>query len=135
MAIEPTTTAGAAAVIAAQGVATALVGAVATSSPFALHFADYGAASGYAVIGIATRHCWEASKARSFDFRAMAFDLPTAPMLGIVAYTFALYLQLADYAIPLIVVMLGFLGPEWLRSLAEGIKTLVLNRLGGGKGG
>lgn len=127
---------GATGVIFLQGAAAAALGAATTSSalsPFALHFTDYGAASFFAVIGIVARHAFEASKNRRFDLTAFAFDLPTAPMLGIVAYVFAVYMQFADYVIPVIVIVLGFLGPEWLRSLAEGMKALIINRLGGGK--
>lgn len=131
MATETTT--AAAAVLAAQGTVAAVAGA---SSPFVLHFADYGWASGFAVIGIVARHFWEASNAGRFNLKAMAFDLGTAPMLGIVAYIFALWFQIADYVVPLIVIVLGFLGPEWLRSLGDGIRSLVLTRIGGsGKSG
>lgn len=131
MAAEPGT-ATATAVIAAQG---AIAGAAGMASPFMLHFVDYGMASLFAVIGIVARHAFDASKTRTFDLRAFSFDLPTAPFLGIVAYVFTVWMQLAEYVIPLIVIMLGFLGPEWIRSLGDGIRTLVLNRLGGKNGG
>lgn len=128
MAVEATTVAS----IAAPGAAVAVAGAM---SPFVIHFADYGMASLFAVIGIVARHAFDASKTRTFDLRAFSFDLPTAPMLGIVAYVFALWFQIADYVIPLLVIVLGFLGPEWLRSLGDGIRSVVLGRIGGGKNG
>lgn len=120
------------AVVAAQGLAAAAIG---SGTSLALHLADYGAASFFSLLGIVARHCWDASKAGKFDLKGLAFDLPTAPMMGITAYIFATWLQITDNIIPGIIVGLGFLGPEWLRSLGEGVKTLVLNRLGGNKGG
>lgn len=120
------------AVVAAQGVAAAVIS---SASPFSLHLAEYGAATLFSLIGIVARHAWDSSKSRTFDFKGFAFDLPTAPMMGITAYIFAMWLQITDTIVPGIIVGLGFLGPEWLRSLGDGVKTLVLNRLGGNKGG
>lgn len=126
---------GATGVIVLQGAAAAVIGASPLVSPFALHFSDYGAASFFAVIGIVARHAFESSQRRRFDMKAFAFDLPTAPMLGILGYVGAVYMQFADYVIPCIVIVVGFLGPEWARSLGDGIKSAIVNRLGGGKGG
>lgn len=117
----------------AQGAAAAVIGA--TASPFALHMTDYAMASGFSLIGILARHFWDASNAGKFNLKAMAFDMPTAPMMGIIAYIFGMWLNITEDIIPAIIVGLGFLGPEFLRGLADGIKTLVISRLGGNKGG
>jgi hypothetical protein len=123
----PETTA-AAGIVAAQGAAAAAIGAAA---PLTAHLADYGWASLFSLLGIMARHAFDASKTGSFDLKALAFDLPTAPMLGIVAFITALYFDIAEPIIPGIVILLGFLGPEWLRSLSEGLRQLFLDRLGG----
>lgn len=122
-------------ILLAQGVAAAAIGASVGQPTFAMSFADYGMASLFACIGIVTRHVHEMSKTRTFDGKGMAFDLPTAPFLGIVAFVGAKYMQFADYVDPLIIMMVGFLGPEWIRQLAEGLQKIILTKLGGGKGG
>jgi hypothetical protein len=125
MATPETTTA--AAIVAAQGAAAAAIGA-----PFSANLSDYAIATLFSLLGIMARHAFDASKSGSFNLKALAFDLPTAPMLGIVAFLCAIYFQLSEPAIPLLIILLGFLGPDWLRSLSEGLRQLVLQRLLGG---
>lgn len=120
-------------IVLAQGATAAVIGA--TASPFALHITDYAMASGFSLLGIVARHCWDASKDGKFNLKAMAFDMPTAPMMGIIAYIFGMWMNISEEIIPGIIVGLGFLGPEFLRGLGDGLKTLVLSRLGGNKGG
>lgn len=123
----PETTA-AAIIVAAQGAAAAAIG-----MPFSAHIADYAFATLFSLLGIMARHAFDASKAGAFNLKALAFDLPTAPMLGITGFLSAIYFDIAEPVIPLIVILLGFLGPEWLRSFSEGLRQIVLDRLSGNK--
>jgi hypothetical protein len=115
--------------------ATAAAAASASASPFAINFADYGIASLLALVGIVARHCFDASRAGAFNVKALAFDLPTAPMLGIVTYIGCLYLQIVD-PIPVgIIILISFLGPDWLRQFGSGLIQVALKRFDQKPGG
>lgn len=110
--------------------APSILGQVAASS-FQVPVADYLFATELSVIGIIARHCYDASKAGQLNIKALAFDLPTAPMLGIVAYIGCQYFEIAPMITPGIVILLSFLGPEWVRSLGSGLADVVLSRIRG----
>lgn len=107
--------------------------AAATASTFAIATNEYGAATLLSFIGIVARHFYDASKSGSLNFKSLFFDVPTAPMLGIVAYIGCLYFNIEPLIVPGIVILIGFLGPDWLRSLGEGLKDAIFKRVNGGK--
>lgn len=109
--------------------------AAAGASFFEVPVGDYAIATFLSLIGIVARHSLEASKpGASFNFRTFAIDLLTAPMLGIVAYIGCVYFGIAPLIAPGIVIMLAFLGPEAVRTLATAVIDGAAGRLrSGGK--
>src|SRR6185295_2252031 len=92
--------------------------ATAAASSFQIATGDYALATIFSLIGIVGRHCYEASRMDPFALktvaRRLAFDAPTAPMLGIIAWAGCLYFTIEPLIVPPIVILISFLGPEWL---------------------
>lgn len=105
--------------------------ALTTASAFSINFGDYGIATMLSMVGIIGRHAFDASRDRKLDFKAFALDILTAPMLGIVSYLGCLYFA-GDAILPLVtpgaVILVGFLGPEWLRSFGNSMIDAILRR-------
>lgn len=120
----------------ALAVAAPSIVATSAATSFQIATGDYALATIFSLIGIVGRHCYEASRMDPFDLkvvmRRLAFDAPTAPMLGIVAWAGCLYFNIEPLIVPPAVVLLSFLGPEWLRSFGSGLVDVVLGRLRNG---
>lgn len=114
---------------AAYAVAPSLV-ASAVQVGFAVSPFDYVTATMMATLGIVARHCHEASKSGTFKLKFLAFDIPTAPMLGITAFAACAYFL--PLAAPIFthatVIGVGFIGPEAVRKAWELIVDIASNR-------
>lgn len=116
--------------MAAWVVAPSIIATQAASS-FQIPVANYEFATLFSGIGIVARHCYEASMSGTFNLKKFAIDVPTAPMLGILAYVGSVYLQTEPVVVPAAVILVGFLGPEWIRSLGAGFADIVLTKIRG----
>jgi len=119
-------------ILATAPTAAATAVAMAVSSDISL--GAYGWASMFALFGIVTRHASVAAQEGRFDLKKLAFDLPTAPMLGVGALVGATYYQVEPYVIPFLAMVSGLLGPSWIREAWTAIRDTLLSRLGKGKG-
>lgn len=88
---------------------------------------DYAWASTWACGGILWRHLWEGSQKRVLDYRALFFDLPTAPMIGVILYTFWSWLEVDTRYTAGLIVFGAFLGPEWIRVLGTRLIDILID--------
>lgn len=103
--------------------------ATAGATEFNVPVAEYGLATIFSAIGIVGRHCHEASKAGSFNLKKLAFDVPTAPMLGIIIWTLLGYGDVEPAYRAGLIVGGSFLGPEALRSVLGALFDFVGDRI------
>lgn len=103
--------------------------AIVSAMPFGIDLATYGWVSVFALTGIVMRHCSAAAEKGAFDLKALVFDIPTAPLLGLAAYTGAIYFGVEPYAIPFLIGLLGFLGPAALRQIWAVLLDVMRARL------
>lgn len=118
------------------------VAAGAMATAFSVPTTDYFVAVLLSLVGIVARHCWDASRAldtgtfgAGLMLGRLAIDLPTAPMLGILAFVGASAINATDLWTQGIIIGVGFLGPEPVRGVLLGLMKLAAARAenGGGK--
>lgn len=101
-----------------------------TVPPWLNDAGNWLAAALIAWFGILARHAhWAALEAKTnpmveIDWRAVAIDTLTAPLIGIAAFGVGRWAGAPDYALAAIIALAGLLGPAALRATLE---TLLAN--------